>query len=61
MLHKTRVSIHFRAKNPNHRIPEILRWYACGADGRPGGRSYGHVIVKISRMGSLPHFLTDIA
>ena len=29
-------------------------------DGRAGGRSvYGHVITKFSRMGSLPHFLTD--
>ena len=36
-----------------------LHWYACGADGRSGGRSvYGHVITKFSRMGSLPHFLT---
>ena len=36
----------------------ILHWYACGADGRSGGRSlYGHVITKFSRMGSLPHFL----
>ena len=27
-------------------------------DGRVGGRSvYGHVIIKFSRMGSLPHFL----
>ena len=37
----------------------ILHWYACGVDGRSGGRSvYGHVITKFSRMGSLPHFLT---
>ena len=28
-------------------------------DGRAGGRSvYGHVITKLSRMGSLPHFFT---
>ena len=28
--------------------------------GRAGGRSVnGHVITKFSRMGSLPHFLTD--
>ena len=37
----------------------ILHWYACGADGRSGGRSvYGHVITKFSRMGRLLHFLT---
>ena len=37
----------------------ILHWYACGADGRSGGRSvYGHVITKFSRMGRLPHFLS---
>ena len=37
----------------------ILHWYACGADGRSGGRSvYGHVITKFSRMGSLTHVLT---
>ena len=37
----------------------ILHWYTCGADGRSGGLSvYGHVITNISRMGSLPHFLT---
>ena len=30
----------------------ILHWYACGADGRSGGRSvYGHVITKFSGMG----------
>ena len=59
MVHKTRVAIRFRAKNPHYRLPEILRWYACGAHGRSGGRSvYGHVIAKFSRMGSLPHFLT---
>ena len=29
----------------------ILHWYACGADGRSGGRSvYGHVITKFFRM-----------
>ena len=40
----------------------ILHWYACGADGRSGGRSvYGHVITKFFRMGSLPHFLTHSA
>ena len=38
---------------------ESKHWYACGADGRSGGRSvYGHVITKFSRMGSLPHFVT---
>ena len=37
----------------------ILHWYACGADGRSGGRSsYGHVITTFSQMGSLPPFLT---
>ena len=24
----------------------ILHWYACGADGRSGGRAYGHVTTK---------------
>ena len=43
MLHKTRFAIRFRAKNPHHRLPEILRWYACEADGRS---VYGHVIAK---------------
>jgi len=38
MLNKTRVAIRFRAKNPHHRLCKILRWYACGADGRSGGR-----------------------
>ena len=33
MLHKTRVAIRFRAKNPHHRLSEILRWFACGANG----------------------------
>ena len=28
----------FAPKNPHNRLPEILRWYACGADGRSGGR-----------------------
>ena len=27
-------------------------------DGRAGGRAYGHVITKFSRMGRLLHFLT---
>ena len=48
MLHKTRVAIRFRAKNSHHRLPENLRWYACDAAGRSGGRCTG----------SLPHFLT---
>ena len=34
-------------------------WYACGVDGRSGGRAvYGHVITKFSQMGRLPHFLS---
>jgi len=44
MLQKTRVAIRFRAKNPHHRLPEILCWYACGADERS---VYGHVIAKV--------------
>ena len=37
----------------------MLRWYACGANGRSLGRSvYGHVITKFSRMGRLLNFLT---
>ena len=51
MPHKTRVAIRFRAKNPHHRLLEILRWYVCGTDERSGERSvYGHVIAKFSRM-----------
>jgi len=50
MLHKTRVAIRFRAKKPHRRLPEILLWYACGADGRSDGQSvYGHVIAKFPR------------
>ena len=51
-----------------HWLPylSILHWFACGADGwssgrvveRAGGRTYGHVIAKFSRMGRLLHFLT---
>ena len=36
----------------------ILHWYACGADGWSGGRAYGDVITKISRMGRSPNFRT---
>ena len=33
----------------------ILHWYACGADGRSGGRSvYGHVITKLFTTFSCP-------
>ena len=39
----------------------ILHWYACGADERSGGRLYGHVITKFSRMGRLLHFLNRAA
>ena len=38
--------------NPHHRLPEILRWYTCGADGVQSRDCH------IFRMGSLPHFLT---
>ena len=39
MLHKTRVANRFRAKKLSPQTTlEILRWYACGADGRAGGR-----------------------
>ena len=46
MLPKTRVAIRFHAKkNPHHRLPDILHWYACCADERSVGRSvYGHVL-----------------
>ena len=40
-----------RQKLCTHRLPEILHWFACGADGRSVGRSVGHVITKFSRMG----------
>ena len=64
--HKTRVAMRFPVKITSSyiwvAIPVewvILHWYACGADGRLGGRSvYGHMNTKFSRMGSLPHFLT---
>ena len=36
----------------------ILHWFACGADGRSGGRAYGHVITKFSWMARLLNFLT---
>ena len=40
MLHKMRVAIRF----PHHKLPKILNWYACGADGRAGGQAvFGHV------------------
>ena len=56
---KRRLPFVFAPKNPHHRLPEILRWYACGADGRSGGRSvYCHVITKFSQVGCLPHFVT---
>ena len=38
MFHKTRAAIRFRATKPSPETTEILRWYACGADGRSGGR-----------------------
>ena len=34
---------------------ESKHWFSFGAD----GRSYGHVITKFSRMGRLPHFLSN--
>ena len=57
MLHKTRVGIRFRAKKPS---PHTTRNFAFGIPVvRTDGRSvYGHVIAKVSRMGSLPYFLT---
>ena len=45
-------------KNSHHRLPEILHWYACGADAGTGRSVYGHIIAKFSQRGSLPHFLT---
>ena len=41
MCHKTRVVIRFRAKKNYHSLPEILHWYACGADRRSLGWSVG--------------------
>ena len=38
-----------RQKLCTHRLPEILHWFACGADGRSVGRSVGHVITKFLR------------
>ena len=40
-----------RQKLCTHRLPEILHWFACGADGRSVARSVGHVITKFSGMG----------
>ena len=37
MLHKTRVANRFRAKKPSPQTTEILRWRACGANGRAVG------------------------
>ena len=34
---------------------ESKHWFPCGADRRS---AYGHVIIKCSRMGKLPHFLS---
>ena len=34
---------------------ESKHWFPCGADRRS---AYGHVIIKFSRMGKLPHFLS---
>ena len=36
-----------------HRLPQILHWYACGADGWAAGRRvvYGHMITKFSGVG----------
>ena len=36
MLYKACVE-GFRVKNPQHRLPENLCWYACGAHGRSVG------------------------
>ena len=41
-----------RQKLCTHRLPEILHWFACGADGRSVARSVGHVITKFSGMGT---------
>ena len=52
-----------RQKNPYHRLPEILRWYACGAEGGSGGRTEGPVGVRSRDCQNflgwvvLPHFL----
>ena len=35
----------------------ILHWSACESDGRAVGRTYGHMITRISQMGRLPPFL----
>ena len=35
---------------------ESKHWYACGADGRAGGRAvYGHVITKFSGVGKFTY------
>ena len=58
---QTRVAMQFPAKITLSCIWVTIRvnwvispWYACGTD----GRTYGHVITKLSWMGRLPHFLT---
>ena len=52
----------FSPKEPQVAIPVLielfLHWYACGGDGWLGGRVYGHVTTKISRMHRLQNFLT---
>ena len=55
VVHALQKPFVFAPKNPHHRLPKILRWYACGADGQS---VYGHVITKFSRIGSLPQFVT---
>ena len=59
LLHKTRVGLRFPVKITSSCIwiamPVdwvILHWYAW----RTVGQTYGHVITKISRMGTLPDF-----
>ena len=60
MLHKTRVAIRFGAKKP---LPQPTRNLAlvCLWCRRTVGRAvYSHVIEKLSRTGSLQHFLTQL-
>ena len=66
MLHKTRVAIRLFSRQET---PQTTRNVCVGMPevridgrtvGRSGGRSvYGQVIAKFSRMGSLPHCLTN--
>ena len=65
LLYKMQVAMRFPAKVTSNCIWVailvdwvFLHWFACGADGRLGGRAYGHVLTKFYWMARLLHFLT---